>query len=519
MTASPDDPGLVLKSAQGRGVLAATILGSGMAMLDGTVVNVALPRIGRDLGAGLTALQWTVNAYTLSLAGLLLLGGSLGDRLGRRRIFVLGVVWFTVASIGCALAPSSGVLIGMRLVQGVGAALLTPGSLAILEAVFRPVDRAAAVGAWSGLGGVATAIGPVLGGVLVGVAPWGWRLVFVLNVPLAAAVIWLSARYVPETKDDEADTRLDVAGVLLAAVGLGLTVYALTEGPQRHWPLSLVACLVAGIVVLGAFVFAEARGAHPMMPLSLFRSRQFTAANAVTFVLYAALAGALFLIPVQLQRVSGFTPVAAGSALLPMTFVMLLLSARAGRLATRIGPRIPMTVGPIMAGCGLALLVRVGAHASYALDVLPAVLVFALGLSATVAPLTATALASAPSRQVGVASAVNNDIARAAGLLAVAVLPGVAGITPAAYNHPADLSTGFHHAVLIAAGLCALGGVLSFLLVASREDSPVTPDATGPRPQHTAESPTPEAAEQPTPATAEQPAVSRCPIAVPHAHP
>lgn len=474
MTDLDGSPGLALRSVQGRGVLAATILGSGMAMLDGTVVNVALPRIGKNLHADLTALQWTVNAYTLTLAGLLLLGGSLGDRLGRRRIFVLGVLWFTIASVVCALAPTAGLLIAARALQGVGAALLTPGSLAILESVFRPTDRAAAVGSWAGLGGVATAIGPVLGGVLVGVAPWGWRLVFLLNVPIAVVVIMLSARYIPETRDEESSGPLDVLGAVLAAVGLALTVYALTEGPHRHWPASLVVCLAAGIAVLAGFVVAEARGSHPMMPLSLFRSRQFSAANVVTFVVYASLSGALFLIPVQLQRVSGFSPVAAGSALLPVTAVMLLLSARMGRVATRIGPRLPMTVGPIVAGCGLALLVRVGANASYVADVLPAVAVFALGLSATVAPLTATALAAAPARQVGVASAVNNDIARAAGLLAVAVLPGIAGITPTAYDHPALLSTGFHHAVLIAGGLLALGGVLSAVLIEGRATSPVT---------------------------------------------
>ncbi len=471
-TAAGAEPGLLLKSTQGRGVLAATILGSGLASLDGTVVNVALPRIGADLDAGLTALQWTVNAYTLTLAGLLLLGGALGDRLGRRRIFVLGVIWFTAASAGCTIAPDAAVLIGMRAVQGVGAALLTPGSLAILEAVFRREDRAAAVGAWSGLGGVATAIGPVLGGVLVGVAPWGWRLVFLLNVPLAVVVIMLSARYVPETRDEQATGRLDVPGVVLAAAGLAFGVYALTEGPQHGWSGALIACLVVGVALLIVFLVVEARGPSPVMPLSLFTSRDFAAANLVTFVVYAALSGALFLIPVQLQRVSGFSPIAAGSALLPVTAVMLLLSARMGRLAQQIGPRWPMTVGPIVAGAGLALLVRVGAHASYTVDVLPGVMVFALGLSATVAPLTATVLAAAPAHQVGVASAVNNDVARAAGLLAVAVLPGLAGITSHSYDHADLLSTGFHHAVLIAAGLCGFGGVLSALLIGQDAATP-----------------------------------------------
>jgi EmrB/QacA subfamily drug resistance transporter len=470
---TPDtaDDGLRLKSGQGRGVLAATILGSGMAQLDGTVVNVALPRIGKDLGAGLTALQWTVNAYTLTLAGLLLLGGALGDRLGRRRIFVLGTVWFTAASIGCALAPDPALLIAMRALQGIGGALLTPGSLAILEAVFRKDDRAPAVGAWSGLGGVATAIGPVLGGVLVGVASWGWRLVFLINVPLAVMVIVLAGRFIPETRDEQASGKLDVLGVVLAATGLAGLVYGLTEGPQDGWAAGAVISLVVGVGLLVGFVVVEARGSNPVMPLRLFASRDFTAANIVTLVVYAALSGSLFLIPVQLQKVSGYSPVAAGSALLPVTLVMLLLSARMGRVAQRIGPRWPMTIGPIVAGAGLAMLTRVGADASYLTDMLPGVLVFSLGLSATVAPLTSTVLAAAPAHQVGVASAVNNDVARAAGLLAVAVLPGLAGITPSAYDDPAQLSTGFHHAVLIAAGLCALGGVLSFLLI-SREPAP-----------------------------------------------
>jgi EmrB/QacA subfamily drug resistance transporter len=466
VTASRGEPALELKSPVGRRVLAATVLGSGVASLDATVVNVALPRIGTDLDAGLTALQWTVNAYTLTLAGLLLLGGSLGDRLGRRRIFVLGVVWFTLASVGCAVAPVAGVLIGMRALQGVGAALLTPGSLAILEAVFRPDDRAAAVGAWSGLGGVATAIGPVVGGALVGVASWGWRLVFIINVPLAAAVVWLTVRSVPETRDEQATGRLDVPGAVLAAAGLALTVYGLTEGPERGWGTGTIVTLAVGVAVLAGFVLVEARGAAPMMPLSLFRSRNFSGANLVTLVVYAALSGSLFLLPVQLQRVSGFSPVAAGSALLPVIAVMLLLSARMGRLAQRIGPRWPMTVGPLVAAAGLALFTRIGADAAYLADVLPEILLFALGLSITVAPLTATVLAAAPVHQVGVASAVNNDVARAAGLLAVAVLPPLSGITSSAYEHPAALSDGFAIAMLICAGLCAFGGVLSALLIA-----------------------------------------------------
>jgi EmrB/QacA subfamily drug resistance transporter len=459
--------GVLLRSVQGRGVLAATILGSGMAQLDGTVVNVALPRIGRDLHAGLTTLQWTINAYALTLSGLLLLGGSLGDRLGRRRVFVLGVLWFTAASIGCALAPTGEVLVAMRAVQGVGAALLTPGSLAILEAVYVPDDRSAAVGAWSGLGGVATAIGPVLGGVLVGAASWGWRGVFLINVPIAAVVVFLAGRYVPETRDEQAAGRLDVPGAVLAALGLAATVYALTMASQR-WTVAAVVVLCAGLLLLIAFLVQERRAAGPLMPLGLFASRQFSSANLVTFVVYAALSGALFLLPVALQRVSGFSPLVAGSALLPVTFVMLLLSARMGRLAQRIGPRGPMAVGPVVAAAGLALLSQVGRHAHYAADVLPGVLVFGLGLSITVAPLTATVLAAAPNHLAGVASAVNNDVARVAGLLAVAVLPGLAGITSRSYQHVGELAHGFQHAMYIAAAVCAAGGVLAALTIENR---------------------------------------------------
>ncbi len=442
-------------------MLTATVLGSGMASLDATVVNVALPRIGADLDAGLTSLQWTLNAYTLTLSGLLLLGGSLGDRLGRRRIFVLGVLWFAIASAGCAAAPTVQVLIGMRGLQGVAAALLTPGSLAILEAVFRREDRAAAVGAWSGLGGVAAAVGPVVGGLLAGMAPWGWRLVFLLNLPLAVVVVLVTRRWVPETRDEQASGRLDLPGAGYAALGLGALVYALTEGPVHQWPTSLVVTAAAGVLLLVAFAVNEHRRRDPMMPLSLFRSRQFSAANLVTFLVYAALSGAIFLLLVQLQLVTGFSPVAAGSALLPVTAVMLLLSARMGRLAQRIGPRWPMTFGPVLAGVGLALLSRVGADSEYLTGVLPAVLVFALGLTLTVAPLTATVLAAAPERQVGVASAVNNAVARTAGLLAVAVLPALAGITPAALADPVALSNGYQQAVWITAGLCVAGGLLA----------------------------------------------------------
>lgn len=467
---------LVYRSARGKWVLAATVLGSGLAQLDGTVVNVALPRIGEDLGGGLTALQWTLNAYTLTLSGLLLLGGSLGDRLGRRRIFILGVIWFTVASVGCAFAPSTAVLIGMRALQGAGAALLTPGSLAILQASFRPDDRSTAVGAWSGLGGVATAIGPIVGGLLVGVAPWGWRLVFLINLPIAAAVIVLSRRYIPESRDEQATGRVDVPGALLASFGLAGVIFGLTEGPAGGWSPLELAITAVGVLLLGLFILVESRTAEPLLPLGLFADRQFTAANLVTFAVYAALAGALFLLPVQLQLVAGFSPVQAGAATLPITVMMLLLSARMGRLSARIGPRLPMTVGPLVAAAAMFWLSFVDAGATFLGAVVGPMLLFGLGLSFTVAPLTSTVLAAAPDHQAGVASAINNDVARVAGLLAVAVLPALAGLSPAAYADPALMSGGFHRAVLIAGAVCAAGGLLALVTIRN--------PAAGPAPAH-----------------------------------
>jgi len=441
-----------------RWVLLATILGSGLAGIDATVVNVALPTIGADFGASFASLQWVVTAYTLTLASLILLGGSLGDRFGRRRVFVVGVTWFAVASLLCGLAPSAGVLIACRAVQGVGAALLTPGSLAMLQSSFAPADRARAIGAWSGLGGVATAVGPLLGGYLVEAASWRW--VFLVNVPLAALVVLVARRHVPETHDPTAHGRVDVAGAALGAVGLAGLTSALIGAPAGAGP-DVVLAAVVGVAGLGGFLLVERRSAAPMLPLAIFSSRVFSAVNGVTFAVYAALGAVFLLLVVALQTTAGFSPLAAGSALLPVTVVMLLLSARAGALAQRTGPRLPLTLGPLVCAAGVLLMLRVGAGASYAREVLPAVTVFGLGLALLVAPLTSTVLAAADARHAGLASGVNNAVARAAGLLAVAVVPAAAGLTGDVYRDPVAFAAGFRTALLVCAGLLVAASVLA----------------------------------------------------------
>ncbi|MFB8238576.1 MFS transporter [Kitasatospora purpeofusca] len=453
---------LRLGTAQGRWVLLATVLGSSMAMLDGTVVNVALPRIGTDLGAQLDALQWTLNAYLLTLAGLILLGGALGDRYGRRRIFLLGVVWFAVASAACAAAPTIEVLIAARAVQGIGGALLTPGSLAMLQAVFHPDDRSAAVGLWSGLGGVSAAVGPFLGGWLVD-GP-GWRWIFLLNLPLAATVIAVAARHVPESRDESSTGRFDVLGAVLAALALGSITYALTAAGSG---LSATVWVTgaAGLLLGAAFIVVERRTPEPMLPLGLFSSRLFTAVNLVTLAVYAAFSGVFFLLVVQLQIVSGFSPLVSGLALVPITVIMLALSARAGRLGKRIGPRLPLTVGPLLCAVGVLLMLRIGPDASYWTDVLPAVAVMGSGMVLLVAPLTATVLAAVEVRHAGIASGVNNAAARAAGLLAVAALPSLAGLSGDAYQVPSAVDSAFRTAMLICAGLLVAGGLTALATV------------------------------------------------------
>jgi EmrB/QacA subfamily drug resistance transporter len=468
MTAQP----LRYASGPGRWVLAATVLGSGMAALDSTVVGIALPVMGRDFSAGTGALQLVVSGYILTLAALLLLGGALGDRYGRRRVFLLGVVWFAGASAACGLAPDIAALIAARAIQGMGAALMTPGSLAILEASFAPEDRARAIGAWSGLGGVATALGPLVGGYLIGSV--SWRGVFFINIPVALLVVVISARHVPESRGDAGAGFLDVPGAALITLGLAGVTFGVVGAGSSGWlgPAAL-APLLAGVAGVAGFLWRESVAASPMLPLTMFGSHQFSAANAVTFMVYGALGGALFLLPVQLEQVGGYSPLDAGLAMLPVTAIMLVLSSRSGALAARIGPRLQMAVGPLLVGAGLVLMIRIGPGARYAGDVLPAVVVFGLGLAATVAPLTITVMGAAPALQAGMASAVNNAVARTAGLLAVAGLPVAAGITGDAYRHAAVFNAGFHRAVVYAGAACAAAGGLAWLTVEGRVARPL----------------------------------------------
>jgi EmrB/QacA subfamily drug resistance transporter len=468
-----------------RGVLAATIIGSGMAFLDGTIVNVALPRIGEELGATVSGLQWILEGYMLSLAALILIAGSLGDRYGRRKVFTIGVVWFGASSVLCGLAQSTEMLVAARVLQGVGGALLTPGSLAIIQSSFVREDRARAIGAWSGLGGVAGAIGPLVGGLVVQV--WSWRLAFLLNVPLAILCVWLARRYVPESCDQRMGGRPDVVGSVLGALGLAGLTAALVEGPGRGTtdPL-VVVCGIGGVLALAGFVVLQLRQRDPLVPPDLFANRTFVVSNALTFVVYAALGGVMMLFVMQLQISLGYSPTVAGVSGLPITVLMLLFSARVGKLAARLGPRWFLVVGPMVIAVGVVLLTRVAPGASYVGSVLPAVTVFGLGLVLVVAPVTATVLAAAADRHAGVASGVNNAIARTGGLLAVAVLPAVAGLGGSSYADPVALTAGWRTALWVCAGLCVVGGLLALGVsndVLSAESAELRPAAVAESPQ------------------------------------
>lgn len=436
-----------------RFTLLATILGSSMVFVDASVVNVALPAIQRDLGGGLATQQWIADAYLLTLGSLILVGGSLGDIFGEVRVFTLGVIAFGAASVLCAVAPDATSLIVFRGLQGVSGALLTPASLAVITSTFSGHERGAAIGSWTAWTGISFVIGPLLGGWLIGVSTW--RLIFVLNVPLACATLALVLTQLPRTISGKTGIRIDVAGAALCAAGLGTLVFGFIEQPRLGWTDPAVpGSLAAGAVFLAAFVLYELRADMPMLPLRLFARRNFSVTNLETFAVYGGLSAWSFFLTLFLQQVAGYSPFRSGLATLPLTIVMFFLSRYVGRLSMRIGPRLFMGAGPLLAGAATLSIVRLPARLDYWTDLLPALLVFSLGLAMTVAPLTTTVLNDAGPGDAGIASGVNNAVARVAGLIAIAAV-GIAA------SSGANLSTqGFHRAMLIVAGLLAAGGAI-----------------------------------------------------------
>jgi EmrB/QacA subfamily drug resistance transporter len=457
------------EGARKRLILVSCILGSAVVFVDMTVVNVALPAIQRDLGGGLTLQQWVVDAYLLTLGSLILLGGSLGDLFGERLVFSIGVAAFGVTSVVCGFAPDGTTLIAARGLQGVAGALLTPAALATITSNFDGEERGAAIGTWTAWTGIGTVVGPLVGGWLVGHV--SWRAIFVLNVPLCALTLVAIAISVPAMRR-EGRPHIDGVGAALCVLGLGGSVFALIEQPRRGWgdPL-ILGTLFGGVALLAAFLAWERRTPHPMLPLRLFRRRNFTLANVETLFVYGALSAVTFFLALFLQQLAGYSPLQSGLAFLPLTIALFALSRFVGRVSMRIGPRLFMGTGPLVCAAGLAALLRLGPHFSYWRDLLPPVIVFALGLALIVAPLTSTVLADAAAGDAGIASAVNNAVARVAGLLAIAVV-GVAVAGP----HARLTVHGFHLAVAITAGLLTLGGVIGCAGIKN-------PSVENPRPQ------------------------------------
>jgi EmrB/QacA subfamily drug resistance transporter len=466
-------PGSVrLASAAGRWVLAVAVLGEAMVLLEATVVNVALPAIGRDLGGGVAGLQWTLNGYVLTLAALILPAGSLSDLYGRRRVFTLGVAAFVAASALCAAAPTIQLLVAARFVQGVGGALLTPGSLAIIDAVFHPDDRTRAIGAWAGLTAAAAAVGPPVGGYLTDAL--SWRAVFLINLPVGAFVIVAAVVRVPESRDTTRTGGLDLRGAALATLAIAGLCFALIQASGGLTP-AVIAAAAVSLTAAVAFAAAERRSSHPMLPLELFRSRQFASASVLALVTYAALGGVIFLFVAFLQISLGYTALQAGAATLPITILLLIGSRPSGAIAQRIGPRIPLTAGAVLTGAGLLLMARIHPGDSYFAAVLPSLAVFGAGLAALITPITATVLASVDSRHSGIASAVNNALSRLGQMIAVAVLPLAAGLSGAAFEDPLKLAAGFPVAMTIAAGASFAAALLAWTTI--RDDALSRPGA------------------------------------------